>query len=79
MQALLKINFKIKLRFLQMLETDFHSYHDEEVKLGFGQIPYTKIKQIKYNKCNWNMVEFKTSFKETPTSIHIKKFFFHIK
>lgn len=44
-RALTKIQSKIKLYFVQMQDTDFRSFHDEAVKLGFGQIPYKKLNQ----------------------------------
>lgn len=72
LRELLKIQSKIKLNFLQMQDTDFHSFHDEAIKFGFGQIPYKKVKSIKYKKLYWNILEYKISFSGTATTSNIK-------
>lgn len=72
MRAFLKIKSRtLTLKFLQMLNDDFHCYHEEAIKFGFNQIPYSKVKSIIYNKSNWNIIQYKTSFYGPTKEINI--------
>ncbi|CAG5028876.1 unnamed protein product [Parnassius apollo] len=74
MRAFLKIKSKaLTFKFLQMVDDDFHCYHEEAVKYGFNQIPFSKVKAITYNKYKWNILQYKTSFQGPTTSVDINK------
>ncbi|CAK1586434.1 unnamed protein product [Parnassius mnemosyne] len=79
MRAVLKIKSKaLTFKFLQMVDDDFHCYHEEAVKYGFNQIPFSKVKTITYNKSKWNILQYKTSFQGPTTSVDINKKKVHI-
>ncbi|CAF4904598.1 unnamed protein product [Pieris macdunnoughi] len=56
-----------------MLDDDFQSYHEEAIKYGFNQVPFSKVKAITYNKSNWNIFQYKTRFRGPTTSVDINK------
>lgn len=55
---------KIKLNIIEMLPTDFKIYSNLAQQLNFQNVPFTKIKAIKYNKFNLFSLLYKTSIKE---------------
>lgn len=62
-RALLKIpDGKLKYRILQMNSANYRNYTPKLAKLRYNLIPYTKIKNIIYDKDNMFAVKYRTSF-----------------
>ena len=55
-----------KMNIIQMRQHDFMEYHQAACKTQFKNIPFTKVKCIRYKKANPFHPEYKTSFSE-PT------------
>ena len=76
-RLLLEVNKKNPLNVIQLKDGSFFDFHEQAKVVGFKQVPFSKVKQLVYNKTSPPSLLYRCSFEETFTCVTLSEFTSH--